>query len=304
MRFLFLILITAFGFRLWDQFGDSDLRILFFDVGQGDAALLRWGRGKSFLIDSGGGFQKWNHGKRTLFLELTRLGVLTLDFALLSHPDKDHGEGFKGILEQLSIRKLFVNQAFLEEKARPPLLEEILLLAKTKQTAIERITESLRQEIAGARFTFLAPSGFSSHNDQSLVLEIEYANCKIVFTGDIEKQGEAWTQEKLNAPIDVLKVAHHGSRTSSSKNWLFKVRPKLAVISSGKGNSYGHPHREPLSRFRINQTQMLRTDFHGYVSLRVSKRGEITCESALGFCGRMFCRGAIKYPSAVSLIER
>ena len=109
-------------------------------------------------------------------------------------------------------------------------------------------------------------------NEESLVLEITHGSHKFLFTGDIEKQAEAWLYQSVSR-VDVVKVAHHGSRSSSSASFIQRTMPRLAVVMCGLRNRFGHPHPQVLWRWR--NTRLLRTDIHGEIEVRSSGRGEM-----------------------------
>ncbi len=280
-----LALIAFFGAqRAWRRWLDPSLRITFFDVGQGDSALLEWPGGETWLIDAGGGQPGRDLGARVLFPELTRKGVLTLDAGILSHPDQDHGLGFESLFSDLSVGTFRFNRKFLGE---PGLMHRLRWLALTKGISLDPVEWERREGFAD----FLALGEGSGKNDRTLAVSVFFGGCRILFTGDMEKDGEAelirrWP--RLRA--DLLKVPHHGSHTSSTPAFLEALRPKWAVISVGKSNTYGHPRPRVLERYRARHVSVLRTDFHGYVSFRILPTGEISCESALGNCGEARCQ--------------
>lgn len=281
---LFTGLVCLLGIRLVTRFHGNHLTVYFFDVGQGDSALLQFPGGSTMLVDAGGGFGDWDCGSRVLLPELTQLGILSLDVALLTHPDQDHIYGFFGLLESLNIGTFWFHQAF-EAHPRVSHLRKRLCERGVGSVAWK---EPVQKFWHGTRLT-LVPPPFEAHktsNNRSLVLYLDYGNCRLLFTGDIESETEAkiplW-------PSDVLKVAHHGSRGASSDDFLYHVKPQLALISSGAQNRYGHPHTEALDRLRSAQAQIFRTDFHGYLKLVVTAEGKIRCESFHGECGEWTC---------------
>jgi competence protein ComEC len=295
------LLALALG-RAYFRFFERSLSITFFDVGQGDAALVQFPGGKTLLVDAGGGFQNWNIGSRELVPELTRRGILRLDYALLSHPDQDHGYGFKGIFEKLQVGELWMHAG---EPSRGPQrrLTELLEVAAWRTGAqLRRFGRAAVVDVAGARLR-LIPLGdrVSSSNDRSLVLALEFAGCRALFTGDMEKPQENILARQWPEPIQILKVAHHGSKTSSTKPWIEVLAPRWAVISVGLPNRYAHPSPEVIQRLVAHQVQLFRTDFHGFVQFRISPTGEIRCRTALGDCGSDNChRSTSSAPAGTS----
>jgi competence protein ComEC len=283
ISFLLIIGISFFN-RYQDRFLNADLKVLFFDVGQGDGALIRFPHGKTALIDAGGGFRDWNVGKAVLYPELTRLGILTLDYAILSHPDQDHAYGFLGIFSELKVNEFYWN-AF----GKAPLLNKLLELGAKKNVGSHPVSIQEKINIEGVEVNAIPIHTKGKSNDQPLVILVNYGGCKILFTGDAESLSENAMVEKNIPEIHLLKTAHHGSKTSSQEGFLNKTRPKWAVISAGYKNGYGHPHRVVLDRLKSHGIEIFRTDFHGYLEFTFKKTGEVECRSAMGNCGRGFC---------------
>jgi competence protein ComEC len=274
--FLLLTLLAIFiSHRLLDRYLSPSLRILFFDVGQGDSALVRFPYGSTMLIDGGR-----SAGERELFLELTRLSILHLDRVVLSHPDQDHGYGLLGILHSMSVGEFWYNPT-----ESNPLLRSLLKLAKPREFRTQT-----RFQINGVDVLAfpLRHSGARSNN-RSLVILLDFNGCRAFFGGDMERQGEKEILSSLVKPLTVLKVSHHGSKTSTTPEFLAHAKPRIAVISVGIHNTYGHPHAQVLRRLSYRHSQILRTDFHGYVSIEMTAHGEVYCETAQGSCGRTRC---------------
>lgn len=238
------------------------------------------------LIDAGGGKGDWNVGKWVLFPELTRRGILRLDSALLTHPDADHGMGFLGLFPELVIGTFLFGHSFTENPK--PLLQA--LWQKLPVTPKRILDRRLDFEKAGVRFSLFSAQFPSSAktNDRSVLLRIEYHGCSVLFTGDIEARAEQALLSQV-LPTTFLKVAHHGSQTSSSEGFLKKVRARYGIVSCGRGNMYGHPHPAALRRLRDAGIELLRTDFHGAIEIEMDRRGRARCTSAGGFCGWASC---------------
>jgi competence protein ComEC len=283
----FLSLFSFFALlRTCHRFHCSALKITVFDVAQGDSILLELPRGQTALVDGGGAFKTWNLGQRELYGELARKGVLTVDHLVLSHPDMDHAGGLVGLIPQLKIKNFWISP--VAEKA--PVLDELLLRAKEKNIFIHPAVSGQRIIFSGGAITLWAPEiRNQGSNNQSLVAEVEFAGCRVLLTGDLEAAGEQWLLRQTIPKIDILKVGHHGSKSSTTEPFLKKYRPKIAVISSGKNNPYGHPHRSTLNRLREFNSQIFRTDFHGYLEFLISEKGTIVCRSAIGACGMWHC---------------
>jgi competence protein ComEC len=288
MRIAFLLLLALFSWRYYHRFLNPNLRITFYDVGQGDAALVQFPYGKNWLIDSGGGNFRWDMGSRVLFPELTRLGILTIDAAILSHPDKDHSQGFTSLLKELTVKELWYNAVFHDHKK----LSQLRSDDKNQQTKFLPISKPKSHLENGVRVSLfpLRSKIVRETNNQTLLLHLSFSGCSILFMGDTEHEGEFSALPWLTSPVSLLKVAHHGSKTSSTEIFLKKVRPRVGIISVGNPNYYGHPHPRILTRFQKRRIPVLRTDFHGYVQFTITPKGEAICNSALGPCGIINCQ--------------
>jgi competence protein ComEC len=292
-RFKKLVLFGALAFcvskRLYNRFWDPNLTLTFFDVGQGDAALIQFPFGRTMLIDGGGGWTKSNLGTRVLFPELTRLGILTLDTLLMSHPDNDHARGFLGIIDSLRAKELWLHQAWNVFPKRP-LLEEIETKFSATPGKIIWLNRILSKNVSGVKLQVIPLKGdLRTKNDQALVVVLNFARCTILFTGDIERESEKEFIEQGITKVHLLKIPHHGSYTSSTWRLLKNISPDWAVVSVGRSNTYGHPRKEILSRYRALGIPVFRTDFHGAVRFTITPEGEVNCENYLGDCGVSRC---------------
>lgn len=252
--------------------GDS-LRVTFLDVGQGDAALVDLPDGTRMLIDAGGDpLGRADPGTRSVLALLEARRVHSIDIAVMSHPHPDHYEGFLPLLDEISFRELWdTGQARAEQPDSAA--------AKLRDEIERRGARVLGPDVLCGEWWFgttrvevLWPcpahdSGLGE-NDNSFVIAITHGRRRILFTGDVEALAErelVRLGDRLRA--DVLKVPHHGSRTSSSPAFLDRVRPALAIASSGRGNRFGHPHPDVVRRFRDRGIALLRTDQDGGVDL-------------------------------------
>ncbi|MDP2308754.1 MAG: DNA internalization-related competence protein ComEC/Rec2 [Pseudomonadota bacterium] len=238
------------------------LVVRFLDVGQGDAALIQWPDGRAWLVDGG------PPGEDVL-LALRRWGIHRLDTVVLTHPHPDHIGGLDALLRELPVGTIRV--------PRLPLPGEDAYITLLAHTRARRVIGAWGAEAAGsvggAGYAFLhpgvtfAPDG--NVNDESLVLRVGFGARRFLFTGDIEAAGEA-ALAGADVRADVLKVPHHGSRTSSSQAFIDAVNPAIAVMGVGRDNRYGHPHAEVMGRYRGRD--VLRTDRDGTVEVRTDGR--------------------------------
>ncbi|MCI0390370.1 MAG: ComEC/Rec2 family competence protein [Acidobacteria bacterium] len=263
------------------------LSITFLDVGQGDAMLVTFPEGSLMMLDAGGrpGFGARNESEEgeEVFVEdrigiaeaavmpyLWRRGIKRLDWIVASHGDADHVEGFAEL-----VRSFETAHVLRGPSSRPDAFSHIF--DQTKPT-LQIIKRGDAFEIDGARVEAISPFAEAnepplSNNNGSLVLKIRYGARSFILTGDIEKEAEA----RLVAAggdlcADVLKVAHHGSKTSSTFEFLDKVRPRHAVISAASPSPYGHPHRDVLSRLRGAGARIWQTGACGAITISTDGR--------------------------------
>ncbi|MBI4365410.1 MAG: DNA internalization-related competence protein ComEC/Rec2 [Deltaproteobacteria bacterium] len=258
--------------RLGDRF-DTGLRITFFDVGQGSAALVRFPNRRTMLVDAGGiAGSSFDIGRFVLAPALHRRQVHTVETLVLTHHHPDHYGGLAYLAKAFSPTTLRTNGGAPEpdDPAWPLVAER---LADTGiATIAERYGNPVREE-GGVRITTWhpgpeGPQAAQSPNDNSLVHLLEYGAMRILLTGDAERATEAALLARgLAGPIDLLQIPHHGSDTSSTAPFLERLRPRHAVISCGQDNRYGFPAPAVLARLRALGTAVYRTDRDGAVTV-------------------------------------
>jgi competence protein ComEC len=233
----------------------GQLELLVASVGQGDAAILRLPDGAVVLVDGGGTFPGGpDPGARDLVPLLRDLGVRRLAAVVVSHPHPDHALGLAAVADAFPVEALVLGGG-------PPAgaVKEVL----ARLPAPRRLRHGEAFERAGVRFEAVGSDDPSlEENDASLVLRVEYGATALLFTGDVEERAEAAAIAVGGARLraDLVKVPHHGSRTSSGAAFVAAVRPRFAVVSVGAGNRYGFPHPEPEARWRAAGAAWRRTD--------------------------------------------
>ncbi|MBC2186715.1 DNA internalization-related competence protein ComEC/Rec2 [Listeria sp. FSL L7-0253] len=257
-------------------------KVSFVDVGQGDSILIQLPYNKgNYLIDTGGQlpFEKEDWAKKrkpftiggsTLTPVLKSKGISSLDKVIITHSDADHMEGLDDLAKNISIKELIFAQG-AENKA---IMKEALdVMPQVKQTII---LAGANWQVGESRFECLYPTQAGvGGNDDSIVLKAILDNKVWLFTGDLEANGE---QKLLDQPMkaDILKVGHHGSKTSTSKEFIQQVQPTFAIISCGVENRFGHPHAETLNTLEEAETTILRTDLQGEIIYTFGKGFEAT----------------------------
>ena len=241
------------------------LFVTMIDVGQGESLHIRYPNGMDALIDTGGLFyspEESNQfvGERLVSRYLWKERSQKLDYVLLTHPHSDHVQGYDFIRQAFPVDQLLFHD-FPNHQAGPP---------------HRQLREGDSFSIAGVQHLVLHPPGqdpLGSHwdsNDNSLVVQLQYKDFKMLFTGDIEQAAEQYLASKL-VPVTILKAAHHGARTSNSRPLLERTQPRLAIISAGRKNLFGHPSSETLRRFREAGVPVMATPQWG--SLRIETDG-------------------------------
>ena len=267
-RWLAAAIFLLCALPLMQNRNHENLKVTFLDVGQGDSAVIETPLGQSFLID-GGSSSIAKVGTYRILPFLKYEGIQYLDYVMVSHTDSDHMNGILELLEAIEGKETSLklrNLVLPGWKDTNKELKKLEKLGKAAGCRILRLTQGDTMEDGMLHLSCLHPDrGFYGEktNSGSQVIEVSYGECRILFTGDLEGEGEQKVEKLLGedkcSPYDILKVAHHGSRNSSGESFLKAVKPKAAVISSGLGNSYGHPHKETLERLEKSGSHIFMT---------------------------------------------
>ena len=263
---------AALGLTLWHPFRPQthrgQLELTAIDVGQGDSLLAISPGGSTLLIDTGGipvfGADRaasFDVGEEVVSPYLWSRSIRHLDAVGVTHPDADHAGGVSAILENFRPAELWLGE---------DLPGATMALAKRLGIAIRRPRAGEGFDWDGASIDVLAPPAQRDGekiNNRSLVLRLAYGRHSFLLTGDMEKGGEYQMLEMGRlGPVTVLKVAHHGSKTSTTPEFLAAVRPAVALVSVGRDNNYGHPHPDVMKRLSEQHREIVRTDHAGLTS--------------------------------------
>lgn len=247
-----------------DIIRSEELQIYFFNVGQADCILVR-SNGKNMLIDAGD-----NEDGPLLVKYIKRLGIRKIDYLIGTHVHEDHIGGMDNIIKEFEIGEIYI--PYTTNKSKRKFYEDVINEVKQKKLSINYKKVGDKFELGEAKCEIKSidnsdPTSSSKINSTSIVIQMEANNNKYLFMGDAEDDVE--TNSKITwEDIDVLKVGHHGSDTSSTEQFINKVLPEMAVISvNSNTNSYGHPSETVIKRLQDKECEIYRTDMNGTILL-------------------------------------
>lgn len=233
----------------------------FLDVGQGDSILIRI-KSKNILIDTGGNIN-FNISKNVLIPYFRSSGIKKIDYLILTHGDYDHMGEAINLVENFKVEKVIFNCGPYNDLEN----ELIEVLDKKKIKYYSYIKEL---NVDNNKLHFLQTKEYDNENENSNVIYTKLNGYKFMFMGDAGVEKEKDILEKYNvSKIDVLKIGHHGSKTSSDKNFIDEMNPKYSVISVGKNNRYGHPNKEVLNN--LDNSKIYRTDINGEIKIKIKR---------------------------------
>lgn len=239
---------------------EPKLQIHYIDVGQADAILIKQNE-HFMLIDAGK-----NDTEESLLNYLRELGVSKFDYIIGTHVHEDHIGGMDKVIENFDVENIF----FPKQTSTTKTFENFAKAVQAKNKKLYAPSSKETFTLGEASFEILAPnsSEYKEANDYSIVVKLKYKNKSFLFMGDAEEVSEKEILDNnLDVKADVLKIGHHGSKTSTSTEFLEKVDPSLAVISVGKDNSYKHPSKETMVRLQASSIPVYRTDESGTIIL-------------------------------------
>ena len=275
-RWIMVGLLSLANLVLWPSLlapEAAPCTLSFLSVGNGDAILITTREGRAVLVDAGSGFADWSAADRIVPF-LRERGVRRLDALILTHPDADHIGGAAALLLRVPVARLYTNGDSADSRS----YAELILAARARgfKPASLRIGQTLRLS-PDVRLTVLsspmaASTDEGGENARSLALRLDGGGASALLAADIDSSTEAaltiW-QRRLD--VDLLKVSHHGSRSASTAEFLAQVTPRIAVISCGRRNIYGHPHPVVLERLAAAACEVHSTAREGHLIFEARK---------------------------------
>ena len=274
------IILTLVLIILIINFIPSDLKIHFIDVGQGDSCFIITPKKKTILID-GGGSSSFDVGKNTLVPYILDRGYTKIDTIIISHFDSDHVKGILSVMQELKVGEVLIAKQGEESENynefRKIVKDKNIRVRIVKKGDLINIEKNLKFRILWPSQTLIEENIL---NNNSIVTRLEYKKFSMIFTGDIEKIAEEeiikeYQNKTYLLKANILKVGHHGSKTSSIKEFVNIINPKIAIIGVGKDNKFGHPSDEVIKRLKEKNISIFRTDKNGEISIYINRFNKV-----------------------------
>ncbi len=261
---MFLIFVIASSINgnteLIDELEQRPLQVFYIDVGQGDCALIKF-NDEYMLIDSGEAVYADD-----VISFIKSKNITKLKYVVATHPHSDHIGGLSEILQNFEVESIIMPKVTTNTQ----IFEDLIKTIKEKEIEVIVAKVNDKYNLGDSEFVLLAPFDIESDNlnDYSVVIRLLYKNASFIFTADVESNVENQISSSFsNLKSTVLKVAHHGSTTSSSQAFIDAVKPSICVISVGENNSYNHPHKEVVDRLSKICDNIFRTDLNGTIAI-------------------------------------
>lgn len=259
----------------------NNLEINFIDVGQGDSTLIRVNN-KNILVDGGGSSygETFDVGEMILFPYLLDRGINKIDYVIISHFDSDHCQGLNFVMENMKVENAIISKLGQESNEYDTFIE----LAKKQKTNLIFVKKGDAIKIGSATINILFPEDTkitdNEKNNNAIVFKFIWKDVSILFTGDIEEKAESrilnlYSYNLSTLQATILKVAHHGSKTSTTKKFIEAVKPKIALIGVGEDNNFGHPNIGVIERLENIGCKIYRTDKAGEITIKYNRKLKI-----------------------------
>ena len=273
-----LVLFMLIGFNLFlflqldnkQLLPDGKFSVVMIDIGQGDGILLKFPNGKTALVDAGNATLTFDNGERVIAPLLRRLSIKQIDYGFISHVDSDHYKGFLSLIKNGWIKEIYKPRldTTLKKDIR---LEKVITENNVKMNYYSK-SKMLFGNLAFYILNDTTNNRYKSFdaNNKSGVFKIVHGNNSFLFVGDAEYPAERVLMKSYGKFLnsDILKVGHHGSKSSSSQRFINAVTPSVGIISAGLNNSFGHPVKLILDRFTKSNVTLYRTDIEGAIILQ------------------------------------
>ncbi|MEA2096987.1 MAG: DNA internalization-related competence protein ComEC/Rec2 [Candidatus Cloacimonadota bacterium] len=264
-KWLFISIIFLSGiFILLGRQNSNKLTITFFDCGLGDLALIQTAQKETILIDTGPPKKGMNSFTRSALPYLQKKGISSIDHVLITHAHNDHYGGVFSVFENLEVKNLIVTDEFQNRKIWNSIAEEV----EIERCSVFTVLDTTHISFNEINFKIIHPDSYyksGNINNLSIVVRLDYGDLSVLFTGDLEREGEDYLINNYPEFLDcdVLKVGHHGSKTASSPAFIKVVDPQYAIISTAKKNRFNFPHKITLVRFEFLGPNLMITGYDG-----------------------------------------
>lgn len=277
-KYIFIAICAMLILKSTDYIVKEPLKIVHMDIGQGDSAVVISPDRKVYVVDGGGSLRKKTTDRDTGYYILKPYlkynGISKIDCLIMTHSDRDHVGGLIELVDYFEIKNIIVPYAYKHKQEEDMLLDA--LIEKAIKNNINIVYLKANDIIRDRHITLeaLYPldgiKDFPNNNAYSLVLNLKYKSFNEMLTGDIEKHDEEIINNKYTDYMnsDIMKVPHHGSNTSSTEEFIENVMPKVAVISSGRNNKFGHPHKEIIERYERYDIPIFNTASDGAITIK------------------------------------
>jgi len=272
------IFIVIIFLNINNEIRSKDLQVTFLDVGQGDASFVKFPNGESMLIDGGDATKEWDQGKNAILPFLKFNNISNIKYIVASHPHNDHIGGLVEIMKSIDVDTLVISNYRFNTKKYAKMIE----VSRSEEIPIRYVEKgdqlfpdsSCRVYILHPSDEFAEERDFNGEecNNSSIVMKIQYGVNGILFTGDAEKDAEnAYMEYGDFLECEIVKIGHHGSKTSSNQKMLELVNPLAAVISVAERNKFRHPSPITMEKLEYNQAKPFLTSEKGAVQFQISQ---------------------------------